>query len=133
MISRDGRYRGQEGLMPQKLVLRIAAWAALCFITYATLSPLRDRPTLLISANLEHVAAFVVFGALLCLAYPRRTPAVLIFVLCSAALLEVLQLLTPDRHARTLDALQKIAGGAAGVFAGRAILYLDRARSWFQV
>jgi len=86
---------------------------------------------LLISSNLEHLAAFAVVGALFCLAYPRRTPAVLFFVLASAALLEVLQLLTPDRHARTLDALQKIAGGAAGVFAGRAILYLDRARFWF--
>ena len=114
-------------------LLIIAAWAGLCFFVYATVSPLRHRPTLLISSNLEHLAAFAVLGALFCLAYPRRTPAVLIFVFGSAALLEVLQLFTPDRHARTLDALQKIAGGAAGVFAGRAILYLDRARSWFQV
>jgi len=86
-----------------------------------------------ILSNLEHLAAFAVFGALFCLAYPRRIATVLILVIGSAVLLEVLQLLTPDRHARTLDALQKIAGGAAGVFAGRAILYLDRARSWFQV
>src|SRR5437879_13116016 len=33
--------------------------------------------------------------------YPRRTSAVLIFVLGSAALLGVLQLLTPDRHPRS--------------------------------
>ena len=119
--------------MPQRFLLTIAAWAGVCFIVYATLCPLRDRPTLPVLSNLEHLAAFAVFGALFCLAYPRRTFAVLIFVLGTGALLEVLQLLTPDRHARTLDALQKIAGGAAGVFAGRAILYLDRVRSWFQV
>ena len=119
--------------MSQRFLLTIAAWAGVCFIVYATLCPLRDRPTLPILSNLEHLAAFAVFGALFCLAYPRRIFAVLIFVLGTGALLEVLQLLTPDRHARTLDALQKIAGGAAGVFAGRAILYLDRARSWFQV
>jgi hypothetical protein len=119
--------------MPQRLLLKIAAWAGLCFVAYATLSPLRYRPTLPISSNLEHLAAFAVLGAFFCLAYPRRTSAVLIFVLGGAALLEVLQLLTPDRHTRTLDAFQKIAGGAAGVFAGRAILYLDRARSWFQI
>jgi VanZ family protein len=119
--------------MSQRFLLTIAAWAGMCFIVYATLCPLRDRPTLPILSNLEHLAAFAVFGALFCLAYPRRTPAVLLFVLGSAALLEVLQLLTPDRHAQTLDALQKIAGGAAGVFTGRVILYLDRARSWFQV
>jgi|SRR5437879_4395974 VanZ family protein len=119
--------------MPQRLLLRIAAWASLSVIAYATLSPLRDRPTLLASSNLEHLAAFAVSGALFCLAYPRRTPTVLIFVLGSAALLEVLQLLTPDRHARILDAVQKIAGGVSGVVAGRAILCVDRARSWLQL
>jgi hypothetical protein len=119
--------------MPQKLLLRIAAWASLCFIAYATLSPLGDRPTLLMSSNVEHLAAFAVSGALFCLAYPRRTPSVLILVLGSAALLEVLQLLTPDRHPRILDAVQKIGGGISGVVVGRAILYVDRARSWLQV
>jgi hypothetical protein len=119
--------------MPQKLLIKIPAWASLCFIAYATLSPVRDRPTLLISSSVEHLAAFAVFGALFCLAYPRRIPAVLVFVVSSAALLEVLQLLTPDRHARILDAFQKIVGGILGVFAGRAILHLERARSWLQV
>jgi VanZ family protein len=119
--------------MLRKSLLRTAAWACLAFIAYATLSPLRDRPTLLISSNVEHVAAFMIFGALFCLAYPRRIPTVLIFVLGSAVSLEVLQLLTPDRHARILDGVQKIAGGVLGVFAGRAILYLERARSWPEV
>jgi hypothetical protein len=97
--------------MPRKLLFGTAAWACLCSIVYATLSPRRDRPTLLISSNVEYLAAFAVFAALLRLAYPRGIPSVLIFVLSSAALLEVLQLLTPDRHAWTLDAVQKIAGG----------------------
>jgi hypothetical protein len=113
--------------MLQKL-LTFAAWAGLCVIAYSTLSPLRDRPILLTSSTPEHLAAFSILGTLFCLAYPRRTPAVLLIVLGSAALLELLQFLTPDRHARTLDALQKMAGGAAGVFAGRVILRFDRAR-----
>jgi VanZ family protein len=115
--------------MPRKRLLRTAAWASLTFIVYATLSPVRDRPTLLTSSTVEHVAAFVISGALFCLAYPRRIPTVLIFVLGSAASLEFLQLLAPDRHARILDGLQKIAGGVLGVFVGRAILYVERARS----
>ncbi|WP_429033802.1 VanZ family protein [Bradyrhizobium sp. I1.14.4] len=130
MISR--RDRQQEGRMLQRLVT-IAAWTFVCFLAYATLCPIGDRPTLATLSSREHLAAFAVFGGVFCLAYPRRTFAVLMFVLGTAALLEVLQLITPDRHARTLDALQKIAGGAAGVFAGRAILYFERARSWFQV
>ncbi|UPK02290.1 VanZ family protein [Bradyrhizobium sp. 170] len=115
--------------MFQRLI-KFAAWAGLCVIAYSTLSPLRDRPVLLTSLKLEHLAAFVVLGTLFCLAYPRRTRAVLLIVFGSAALLELLQLLTPDRHARTLDAIQKIAGGAAGVFTGRAVLRFDRARFW---
>ena len=115
--------------MSQKL-LKFAAWAALCVIAYSTLSPLADRPILLTSSKLEHLAAFAILGMLFCLAYPRRTVAVLLIVLGSAALLELLQFITPDRHARTLDALQKMAGGAAGVFAGRAVLRFDRARFW---
>jgi VanZ family protein len=88
---------------------------------------------LLTSSSVEHLAAFAVFGALFCLAYPqRRVPTLLIVVIGSAASLELLQLLAPDRHARIIDAIEKIAGGILGVFAGRAILYLDRARSWLQ-
>jgi uncharacterized membrane protein HdeD (DUF308 family) len=109
----------------------IAAWTALCLVAYVTLSPIGQRPTLLASWNIEHLAVFAVLGGLFCLAYPRSTRAVLIIVLGGAALLEILQLFTPDRHARTLDALQKIAGGCVGIFAGRAILHFDRVRSRF--
>ena len=129
MISR--RSRQPESHTFQRVVV-VAAWILVCFLAYATLCPIGDRPTLAILSSRERVTAFAVFGGVFCLAYPRRTFPVLIFVLCTAALLEVLQLITPDRHARGLDALQKIAGGAAGVFAGRAILCFERARSWFQ-
>src|SRR5829696_3857865 len=107
--------------MPQKLV-KFAAWAGLSVIAYLTLSPLRDRPTLLTSSKLEHFAAFSILGTLFCLAYTRRILVVLLIVPGSAALLELLQFLTPDRHGRMLDALRKMAGGAAGVFAGLAVL-----------
>jgi VanZ family protein len=49
-----------------------------------------------------------------------------------AVLLEVLQLLTPDRHGRITDALEKVLGGAIGIAAGRASLYFRRIRDWFQ-
>lgn len=119
--------------MSQKRLLRIAAWSCLCFIACATLSPLRDRPNLLIRPSVEHFASFALFGTLFCLAYPRRIPAVLILVLGSAVLLELLQLLTLDRHARILDAIEKIVGSVSGVFAGRAILHFERVRAWLQV
>jgi hypothetical protein len=49
----------------------------------------------------------------------------------SAALVEVLQLLTPDRHGRLLDAIEKIVGGAVGIAPGWAILTFKRASHWF--
>jgi len=57
---------------------------------------------------------------------------VCLVVLGSAALPEMVQLLTPDRHSRLLDAIEKMAGGAAGIAAGRAILYFEQANRWFQ-
>ena len=113
-------------------VTAVAAWAFLAFIVYATISPLQDRPTLFSSADLEHIGAFAVLGGLFCLAYPRHTVLVCLIVLGSAALLEMVQLLTPDRHGRLLDAIEKVAGGAIGIIAGRAILYFEQASRWFQ-
>jgi VanZ family protein len=99
-------------------LLAIAAWASLAFIAYATLSPIQARPTMA-SADIEHVAAFAVMGGLFCFAYPRHTIPVCVIVLGSAVLLEYLQTLTPDRHGRVLDALEKLAGGALGIWAAR--------------
>jgi VanZ family protein len=100
--------------MFQKLVA-IAAWALLAFIAYATLSPIQARPTLLIPVSIEHFAAFAALGGLFCLAYPKHTGLVCAVVFGSAALLEIAQLVTPDRHARLADAIQKFVGGAFGI------------------
>jgi VanZ family protein len=105
-----------------------AAWAFLAFIVYATISPIQDRPMLPTSITFEHVAAFAVLGALFCLAYPRHIALMCLIVLGSAALLEMVQLLTPDRHGRLLDAIEKMAGGAVGIAAGQAILYFELQR-----
>jgi hypothetical protein len=45
-------------------------------------------------------------------------------VLSSAVILECLQTLTPDRHGTMIDASEKLVGGALGIIATRAALYL---------
>ena len=117
--------------MLQRLVA-IAAWAAFCLIAYASLSPLRYRPIVPTSWNVEHFAAFAILGTLFSLAYPRRALGVLLIVLGGAALLEFMQFFTADRHARILDAIEKIAGGGVGILAGRVTLIFDRKHCWFQ-
>jgi VanZ family protein len=113
-------------------LIGFAAWGLLAFIVYATISPIQDRPTLPTSTSLEHLAAFAVLGALFSLAYPRQVALVCLIVLSSAVLLELLQLLTPDRHGRVPDAIEKMAGGVVGIVVGRAILYFDQVGHWFQ-
>jgi hypothetical protein len=111
--------------MPQKLAA-VAAWALLCFLAYASVSPIGARPTLPSSTSLEHLAAFATVGFLFHLAYPRHTMFVWFVVIGSAALFELMQLVTIDRHARLVDAFEKMAGGSMGIFAGRAALYFEQ-------
>lgn len=117
--------------MIHKLIV-FTAWSALLFIVYATLSPIRDRPTLSDSATLEHVAAFAVLGILLCLAYPRHTILICLMVFGSAVLLELLQQLTSDRHGRIADAIEKVLGGGLGIMVGRVTISFRTIRNWFQ-
>jgi VanZ like family len=105
-------------------IIAIAAWALLGLIAFATLSPIQDRPTLATAPSIEHLAPFAVLGVLFCVAYRRKFGLVCLIVVGSAILLEYAQLLTPDRHGRVEDALEKIAGGFAGIMIGRAVVYL---------
>ena len=118
--------------MLQKLAT-VAAWCCLAFITFATLAPADLRPTLTrtepnLVVLLEHVAAFAVLGALFSMGYPRRYWFVCGLVFSSAISLELLQIIVPNRDARVIDAIQKLAGGGAGIFAARWLLAFVPAR-----
>ena len=103
----------------------VAGWLALAFIVYATLSPIDARPVIA-RPQFEHFAAFALMGLAFGLAYPNRILLVVALVLGSAFGLEALQLLTPDRHGRMLDALMKAAGGICGIGAGQLMSLLLR-------
>jgi hypothetical protein len=108
-------------------LISIAAWATLTFIIFATLSPAHLRPELTATepatiVAFERVGAFAVLGLLFSSGYPRRYRLVWAIVLGSAILLEFLQILVPDRDARMVDALEKIAGGGAGIFTAQWLL-----------
>jgi VanZ family protein len=105
----------------------ILGWAALAFIAYATLSPIDARPVLA-GPQFEHFAAFALMGLAFGLAYPKRGFFVVAIVVGSAFTLEALQLLTPDRHGRLLDALVKAAGGICGIGISQLVPVLLRAQ-----
>ena len=124
--------------MNRKILTRLitaAAWLAIFAIAYATLtrvgfvygiyyklSPILMHPEMKTYARFEHIIAFAILGALFGLAYPRRIVLVCCIVLGGAALLEMLQTLTPDRHGTLIDMMEKMAGGAAGIILSQAIL-----------
>nr|WP_249137254.1 VanZ family protein [Bradyrhizobium tropiciagri] len=91
------------------------------------MSPIQDRPTFF-HPQIERFAAFAVMAMAFVLGYPRRTGLIVLFVVFSSFTLEAMQLLTPDRHGRLLDAVVKVAGGLAGVGAGHFILLVLRSQ-----
>jgi hypothetical protein len=104
------------------------AWGLLACITYMTIAPIEVRANFSYWASVERSAAFAVLGILFYLAYGRSILLVCLIVLGSAALLEIVQFVTVDRHARAVDAMEKIAGGCLGILAGRAIIFLQDIR-----
>jgi VanZ family protein len=111
----------------------VAAWAFLAFIVYATLTSIERRPELTdnglykaLFTVLERVGAYGVLGILFYFAYPRRVMFVSVLVTGSAGILEILQMFVPDRDARVLDALEKLAGGVGGILVAKAIFALIR-------
>jgi VanZ family protein len=99
--------------MNQRLSL-VAAWLVLAFIAFATLSPIQDRPVVA-GPQFEHFAAFALMGFAFVRGYPNRLLLIIALVVGSAFALEALQLLTPDRHGRLIDALVKAGGGLSGI------------------
>jgi len=113
-------------------ILATASWALLAFIVYVTLSRIQYRPTLPGGPGSDRILAFMALGAFFAAAYPKRLFLVCSVVLGSAVLLELTQTLAPDRHARLLDAAQKLFGGSLGIIVGLIVLYMTP-RSWFEI
>ena len=87
---------------------------------------MHSEPALIIL--FERAGAFALMGFLFSVTYSRTT-LVCIFVLGSAVLLELLQLIVPHRDAHVLDAVEKLMGAGAGIIAARIMCHLTFADS----
>jgi hypothetical protein len=117
----------RKGFMLQRCAA-FAGWALLGYIALATLGPIEARPTLYTPPVYERMAAFFLLGSLFRVAYPQRGISFLI-VVGSAVMLELAQLVTPDRHGRFLDLFEKVAGGVAGILIGHIVVLFSGLRS----
>jgi VanZ family protein len=102
-------------------VFLIAGWLALAAVAFMTLGPIQDRPQVA-PAHMEHFTAFLLLGAVFAFAYPKGPWRPVLIVIGSAIFLELLQLATPDRHARLVDAMTKVAGAGVGITLARFVL-----------
>jgi VanZ family protein len=105
------------------------AWVCLAFIVYATFVPPALRPALLEDqtppvVTVERVGAFAMLGFFFALGYPKDPAFVIAIVFGSAVLFEILQALAPSRHARAIDAIEKLVGGSIGIVAARLLSLL---------
>ncbi len=101
----------------------VVAWILLAAIALSTLSPISLRPQTG-HVFLERFLAFVALGGAFTVGYPRRIRFAICITLLAAVGLEAAQLLAPGRHARVIDASEKLAGGLVGLVLGAAFLAL---------
>lgn len=101
-------------------IFKLAAWLSLAAVAFATASPIGLRPHDVLPVNIDRALAFTVMAALFVMAYPRHWMIAAALLIAGAFGIELLQLLSPTRHAHLFDANVKAAGAAVGVIIGRA-------------
>ena len=101
----------------------VSAWILLAALAFVTVSPISLRPQTG-HVFLERFLAFAALGAAFGVGYPRRMPFAVAVTVLAAIGLEAAQLLVPGRHARVIDAGEKLAGGLVGLAIAAAFLAL---------
>src|SRR5215510_3833513 len=96
-------------------LLRAMAWLYAAALVFLTLSPPAVRFETGLPHNLEHLAAFGISGLLFWIGYRSRRLLILVGGIGLTAVLEVLQIWAPDRHARWIDVAMNAAGFCIGV------------------
>lgn len=101
------------------------AWLLLAAILFVTVSPIGLRPHTIITVNIDRAGAYAVTALLFALAYPHRWKRVALLLIGSAFLFEVMQVLSPTRHAHFEDAAVKSLGVCAGLAIGYGLSRLS--------
>jgi hypothetical protein len=108
--------------MPRRAVMRGLAWLSVAAIAYLSLIPSTMEVRTGFAPGVEHLIAYTGSAALMTFAYPACSGWVMVslFFAYSGAL-EILQTLSPGRHAELAGALWSGAGAAFGAAAARVM------------
>ena len=111
------------------ILLRLGAWLLAIAVSFFTLGPPRYRPHAMLGQDADHSLAFLLVGLAFAFAYPQHRRLAMVLSVTLIGALELLQFVTPGRHARledfVVDALAAIAG-----FALAAALEWAKQRRW---
>jgi VanZ family protein len=105
--------------------MRALAWCVGAGLLVLSLAPPSWRVVSGAPRALEHFAAFVLAGTLFAAAYPGRRVALLAVGVAVIAVVEVLQIVAPGRHAYVTDFVINAAGFAIAI---GAVAAYDRLR-----
>ncbi|WP_119154851.1 VanZ family protein [Caldimonas tepidiphila] len=96
----------------------------LCVVTWLALAPGAPQVpgSLLGWDKLHHLAAFAVLAVVAGLGFPAASAPVLAGLLAFGALIEMLQSLTPNRHASWADLVADLLGIVLGVMIARGLV-----------
>ena len=93
------------------IALRFIAWACVVGLAVASWTPGQEMVRTGFNTRLEHMAAYLIAGIAIIVAYPRRPTWSIAAILCAyAGILELGQLYIPGRHAALLDWLASSGG-----------------------
>jgi VanZ family protein len=110
-----------EDLMRTRL-FRLLAWILVAAVLALSLVPPSWRPITGTPHNFEHFAIFSLCGCAFGLGYRSGLHVLTIGLVAFSGLVEILQLMTPGRHARVTDFIVDALASCAGVVVGRITL-----------
>jgi VanZ family protein len=114
--------------MTIKLIAKFCSAAALVLLVIVALGPAKWTPRTALGWEIDHFLGYFAITLMFCLAWPRpfMVGAALMAV---AALLEVLQALTPDRSSYFLAAFYGAGGVLAAALLAELVIRVRRRRS----
>jgi VanZ family protein len=94
----------------------LAAWLSLLVIVGLTVVPPELRPTTAAPHDIEHAVTFLGAGGLFGIAYAGRELVLSSGAVVFCAVMELLQIYVPGRHARIIDLVVDAAAAIGGIF-----------------
>jgi VanZ family protein len=95
--------------------LHAFAWLLVIGLVVVTVVPASERPVTGVEHGYEHFLSFGFVGFVFALTYSRRPIFLMLSAIVFAALLELIQIPLPTRHARLEDFLTDALGSCIGI------------------